>query len=168
MLENKVIVLNADYQFMNIVTSQKAFSYIARGKVVVEKYTNKTLTTCEKLFNIPLVIRFVYLVRKVFGRKVPWSKRNICIRDNYTCAYCGIKDRKMTVDHVVPKAMGGKNSFENTVCACKQCNNKKGDKLPKECGMYPSHKMVQPTISEFMKIWYKQFDVDEIIKSIWE
>jgi hypothetical protein len=40
--------------------------------------------------------------------------------------------------------------------------------LPKDCGMYPSHKMVQPTITEFMKIWHKQFNVDDIIKSIWE
>jgi len=161
----RVIVLNYD---LNVVSPEKAFSYIARGKVIVEKVAEKVLTTAEKSFKIPTVVRFAYMIRQVYKRKVPWSKRNVCIRDNYTCGYCGIKSRKMTVDHVVPKAHGGKNSFENTVCACKKCNNKKGDKLPKECGMYPSHRMVQPTISEFMKLWYKQFNVEDIIKSIWE
>jgi 5-methylcytosine-specific restriction endonuclease McrA len=166
-MEN-VIVLNSDYSFLNVVTPKKAFSYIARGKVTIEKYAEKVFNTAEKIFKIPLVIRFTYLIRQVYKRKIPWSKRNVCIRDNYTCAYCGVKQKRMTVDHVVPKVHGGKNTFENTVCACKPCNNKKGDKTTKECGMYPSHKMVQPTITEFMKIWHKQFGIDEIINSLWE
>ena len=164
----RVIVLNYDYSFLNVVSPEKAFSYISRGKVIVEKVAEKVFTTAEESFKIPIVIRFAYMIRQVYKRKVPWSKRNICIRDDYTCAYCGIKAKKMTVDHVIPKAHGGKNTFENTVCSCKACNNKKGDKFCKDIGMYPSHRRVQPTISEFMKKWYKQFNVDEIIKSIWE
>jgi len=161
-----VIVLNADYQFINVVTIKKAFSYILKGKVIVEKYTEKSIHTSEDTFQIPLVVRFTYLIRQIYNRNVPWSKKNVCIRDNYICGYCGEKGN--TVDHVIPKKLGGKNTFENTVCACKSCNAKKGNKLPEECGMYPSHELVRPTIKEFMKTWYRQFNVDSIIESLWE
>ncbi len=165
----KVVVLNYDYTFLNVVTPAKAFSYIARGKVIVEKVADKVLTTAEESFKIPVVVRFAYMIRQVYKRRVPWSKKNICIRDNYTCGYCGIYDKnRMTVDHVTPKALGGKNTFENCVASCKKCNNRKGDKTCKEAGMFPTHRLIQPTISEFMKQWYKQFNVEAIIKSIWE
>lgn len=143
-----VIVLNNDYSFLNVVTPKKAFSYISRGKVIVEKYTDNFMSTFYNALKIPMVIRFVYMIRQVYKRRVPWSKRNVMIRDNYTCAYCGIKMKNMTVDHVVPKVLGGKNTFENTVCACKVCNNKKGNKLPIDCGMYPKHRLIHPTITE--------------------
>lgn len=164
-----VIVLNADYTFLNVVTPKKAFSYIARGKVVIEKFTENTFTTAEKSYKMPLIVRFTYLVRQIFGRKVPWSKKNVCIRDGHVCAYCGIKDKvKMTVDHVIPKSKGGANTFENTVASCKKCNNKKGDRTCTEVGMYPSHIRKHPTISEFMKRWYDHLNINDIIKTIWE
>ncbi len=165
----KVIVLNSDYSFLNVVTPAKAFSYIARGKVIVEKATEKVLTTAEESFKIPLIVRFTYYIRQVYKRKVPWSKKNVLIRDNYTCGYCGVYDKShMTVDHVVPKADGGKNTFENCVASCKPCNNRKGDRSCHQMGMFPKHRMVQPTISEFMKKWYKSFGVEDIIKTLWE
>lgn len=166
---DKVIVLNFDYTFLNVVTPAKAFSYIAREKVTVEKLTEKVLTSAEKSFKIPIVVRFTYMIRQVYKRKVPWSKKNVCIRDNYTCGYCGVYDKnRMTVDHVNPKANGGKNTFENCVASCKPCNNRKGDRSCRQMGMYPKHRLVQPTISEFMKLWYKQFNVEDIIKTLWE
>ena len=169
-MENiKVIVLNFDYTFLNVVTPAKAFSYIAREKVVVEKVADDVFATSEESFKIPTVIRFVYMIRQVYKRKIPWSKKNICIRDNYTCGYCGKYDKNnMTVDHVVPKASGGKNTFENCVAACKPCNNRKGDRSCKAMGMFPKHRLVQPTISEFIKQWYKQYNIQDIIATIWD
>jgi len=164
----RVIVLNYDYSFLNVVSPEKAFSYIARGKVIVEKVADKVLTTAEKSFKIPVIVRFSYMIRQIYKRKIPWSKRNVCIRDNYTCAYCGVKSDIMTVDHVIPKAHGGKNTFDNCVASCKKCNNKKGDKTCKEIGMFPSHNRTHPTVSDFMRLWYKQYNVNDIIKSIWE
>jgi len=165
----QVIVLNHDYSFLNVVSVERAFGYIAKGKVVVEKYTKRFLTTFEKQFKVPLIVRFVYLIRQVYKRRVPWSKRNIWIRDGYICAYCGTKVSKngATVDHVIPVSKGGKSTFENTVTACRACNNKKGDSLPGECGMYPSHRLVQPTITEFLKKWQAENGIDEIIRSLW-
>ena len=67
-------------------------------------------------------------------------------RDNYTCIYCGItagdrhKGKVMTrgmftLDHIVPKSRGGRNTWDNTACACEPCNQRKDDKLPNEAGM---------------------------------
>lgn len=163
-----VIVLNLDYTFMNLVSMEKAFSYISRGKVTVEKESEKVLTSDTRKYIVPKIVRFTYIVKELYTRKVPWSKRNVCIRDHYKCAYCGVVKKKMTVDHVIPKAQGGKNAFTNAVCSCFECNNKKGNRTPRESGMYPSHNMVQPTIMEFTQQWYKQLDIDHIVRSIWE
>lgn len=55
------------------------------------------------------------------------------------CAYCGValNDRTRTVDHIVPRAQGGRHHFENTCLACKPCNRKKGNRNPAEAGMHP-------------------------------
>jgi len=166
-MEN-VIVLNNDYSFLNVVSIQRAFSYIAKGKVIVEKYTNEIIATAEKTFKIPKIIRFTYLIYQIYKRKIPWTKKNVWLRDNYTCGYCGKKSENMTVDHVIPKTKGGQNTFENTVTACKECNSKKGDKLPQECGMFPKHRLVRPSLLDFLKKRYNLSEIDNLIKTIWE
>jgi 5-methylcytosine-specific restriction endonuclease McrA len=54
------------------------------------------------------------------------SKREILRRDNYTCQYCGQRSSYLTVDHVVPRRLGGDHSWENLVAACPACNHRKG------------------------------------------
>lgn len=60
--------------------------------------------------------------------RLRYTKRSVFLRDNFTCQYCGTKlhPSQATVDHIHPKTMGGKNSFENCVTACQKCNIKKG------------------------------------------
>lgn len=148
-----VIVLNADYSFLNIVPVKKAIKMMSKGKVTVLKATDKVITTFEGFsMVIPRVIKLLHMVRAVFKNKVPFSKKNVCIRDEFTCQYCGTKTEKLTLDHVVPKANGGKRVFENIVAACFECNQAKGDKLPREVGMFPRKRPVQPTIMEFLLI----------------
>ena len=66
-----------------------------------------------------------------------FSKRNIFIRDNFTCQYCGkeLPIKELTVDHVIPRSKGGKDTWDIVVTSCKTCNNKKGDKTPKQAGL---------------------------------
>jgi 5-methylcytosine-specific restriction endonuclease McrA len=66
-----------------------------------------------------------------------WSRRNLELRDNNECQYCGVKvhGEEVTIDHIMPKARGGKNSWVNCVIACKPCNRKKADKTPEEAHM---------------------------------
>ena len=55
------------------------------------------------------------------------SKRNIFLRDQYACQYCGteVTDQTATLDHVLPVSKGGKTTWENSTTACKPCNYRK-------------------------------------------
>jgi len=90
------------------------------------------------------VIKLNYYV-KLRYREVPLTKRNILRRDNYTCQYCGTREGPMTVDHVIPKRLGGRDEWANLVCACFRCNNKKGDRTPEEAGMKLRRKPRKPS-----------------------
>ena len=64
--------------------------------------------------------------------RVAFSKKSVLARDKYTCAYCG--KYANTIDHVVPRALGGGNSYTNCVASCKKCNSKKGSKTLEQMG----------------------------------
>lgn len=83
---------------------------------------------------VPSVLRLNYYVR-LRRREVPLTKRNILRRDNHTCQYCGVRKPVMTTDHVIPKALGGTDSWENMVCACPECNASKEDRTPAQANM---------------------------------
>ena len=73
----------------------------------------------------------------------------------------------MTVDHIIPKSRGGKNTFENTVCSCFECNNKKKqNRTPKEAGMFLKKTPHQPTVSEFTNLWFKAIDMKSIMQEL--
>ena len=70
-------------------------------------------------------------------------------RDGYACANCGRKDN-LTIDHVVPRRMGGTFSWQNLVCACHACNAKKGDRSPIEAGMNLLRKPKRPSFIPYI------------------
>lgn len=163
----KVLCLNYDYSYLNVVDKQKAFKYITSGKVTVEQYSDKLVHTFEKAYQIPLVVRFVKFIRKIYRRKVYWSKKNVMIRDDNTCMYCGSK-KQITIDHIMPKSRGGKNTFENTVAACFECNNKKGDRTPREAMMGLNMKPTQPTVMEFLLKFHNSLGAEVLMKKFWD
>lgn len=63
------------------------------------------------------------------------TRKNILKRDLYKCAYCGRSDLPLTIDHVIPRARGGEETWENLVTACVSCNNKKGDRTLEEADL---------------------------------
>jgi 5-methylcytosine-specific restriction endonuclease McrA len=73
----------------------------------------------------------------VYRREITFSRRNIFERDKNTCQYCGRKFKKteLTLDHVVPRSLGGRSTWENMVLACVQCNVRKGNRLPEDASM---------------------------------
>lgn len=101
-----------------------------------------------RLFRVPAVIGLTYKVgnRKDI-RSAGWSKSNVMVRDNYTCAYCGVSAGDMRpdgtffgrgdfdVEHILPKSRGGGDTWMNTVCSCRNCNQKKADRTPREANM---------------------------------
>ncbi len=160
-----VILLNSDYTFLNTLSWKRAMTLLVKGKVEVLKYGERVI---NGVLRIPAVLRLIKLIRTIYKTKVPFSKKNVMVRDGFACAYCGTSGRRLTIDHVVPKARGGISTFENCVTACKPCNNKKSDKLCREAKMFPKTKLIAPTISEFLRMRMETLGIKDVIKEIFE
>lgn len=138
-LNKTCLVLNQNYEPLSITDVKRAICLIYLGKAeVVEPYSFE-IRTISTSFVAPSVLRLLYFIH-IRRPNLPLTKRNILKRDNYTCQYCGTQSKLMTTDHVIPKRLGGKDSWDNLVCACINCNNKKGDRTPEIVGI----KLIQP------------------------
>ncbi len=165
----RCIVLNGDYSYLNTVGWKRAVCLMIKGKTEVLKWSDTELRNGEGevITKIPLVMKLIKIIRMIYKNKVPYSKRNIFVRDNYHCMYCGVKEKnKLTIDHVIPQAQGGKSTFENCVASCKPCNNKKGHRIPSEAKMYLRRQPYAPTIYEFIRMKMKHYKIDEFLKEL--
>jgi len=163
-----VIVLNADFTYLNTINWKRAIKLLIQKKVEVLKYSSKVVKGFNHMIKIPLVVKLIKFVRSVYKGSVPLSKKNIFVRDQYVCQYCGKKvKRGATIDHVIPRSRGGTFSWDNVVTACIKCNQKKGCKLPSEAGMSLIRKPVKPTISEFLSLKMKLLGVDGLLQELW-
>jgi hypothetical protein len=82
----------------------------------------------------PTVIRLRQFVRVPY-RPLPLTRRNLFQRDGHRCQYCGSRQERLSVDHVLPRSRGGSDSWENVTTACLSCNVRKGNRTPREAGM---------------------------------
>jgi 5-methylcytosine-specific restriction endonuclease McrA len=129
-----VLVLNADWQPINVTNLQRAIRLILAQRVeVIENYDDMWLNSATAKHPAPSVIRLKTYVNKPHF-DITLSKSNIHKRDDHTCQYCGCRVDKPTVDHVIPKKFGGQSTWENLVTCCYSCNNKKGHKTLAEVG----------------------------------
>jgi 5-methylcytosine-specific restriction endonuclease McrA len=161
----RCVVLNADYSFLNVVDWRRAICLVVKEKVKVLKYGDAIIHCGSTIMKVPAVIMLLKLVRHIYKSKVPFTKKNIFIRDRYECAYCGTKDN-LTIDHIIPQSRGGKTDFDNCVAACRPCNNLKNNRTPSEAKMFLRKKAYQPTIAEFLMIKLKQLGVVELLKEM--
>ena len=159
------ILLNADYTFLNMVHWKRAMCLMAKDKVQVLRQSNRVIRSGEGLaIKVPAVMKLIKLIRTLYVNRVPFSKKNVIVRDGFKCAYCGNDKERLTIDHIIPKSRGGQTDFENCVSCCKPCNNKKGNKTPSEARMYLKVKAFQPTISEFLRMKVKKLGINYILK----
>ena len=160
-----VVLLNSDYSFLNTISWKKAMCLMSKGKTEVVKYSDKVIKGVGGiLIKIPYVMRLIKFIRTLYKSKVPFSKKNVMIRDGFACSYCGADNVRLTIDHITPKSKGGKSTFENTTASCRPCNNKKGNYTCGESKMWPKTKLYAPTINEFLIMRMKKFGIDKIIK----
>lgn len=145
---NRCLVLNGDYSPLGIIDWKKALIWTVKydtckytGVEVLDFYKNDfILGTNNKKHPIPCVIKTKRYFR-LHNKKVNFSRKNLFIRDNYTCQYCGIEYdiNNLTYDHIIPKSMWTCNTsptcWTNIVTACVKCNNKKGNKTPQQAHM---------------------------------
>ncbi len=128
-----VLVLNADLGPLHRVSLRHAIRMLLREVAVVHEAEPDRLIG---VYPVPRVLRLVsYVVtRWRHGRSGPaWSRGGVLSRDRRRCAYCS--DAATTVDHVLPRSRGGRNTWKNTVAACGTGNHRKGDRTPGEAGM---------------------------------
>lgn len=134
---SRVLLLNADYQPIKVISWQRAMALTFDDKVeVLKEYENITIPTVRTSYACPAVVRLTKYVnlRKSFSR---FNRHNVYARDMYQCMYCGDSPsiQQLTYDHVVPKSKGGQTTWENIVTCCITCNRFKADRTPDEAGM---------------------------------
>ncbi len=165
-----VIVLNADYSFLSNIDWQRSVVLLYQNKAEVVKESSKIVYNIGKTFScvIPKVIRLINYVTQVHKNKLPYSKSNIFIRDKYTCQYCmkKMKSNQCTVDHVIPKAKGGKSTWLNCVTSCRSCNSSKGDMDLKDFRYVLLREPYQPTVSDFIRLRSNKHIIDTL-QSLW-
>lgn len=161
------VVLNADFTYLNTVSWQRAIKLLVKEKAEAIKETDRQIAntggTC--VFKVPLVLRLIQMVRTVYRNKVPYSRKNVFIRDDHTCQYCGT-NKRLSVDHVIPTSRGGKTMFENCVTSCVTCNISKGNRTPEEAQMKLRKRPHEPTIIEFLTYKMKHTGVYSFLKDI--
>ncbi|NTW10710.1 MAG: HNH endonuclease [Chlorobiaceae bacterium] len=140
----KVLVLNSSYEPLDICDARKAFILIYGGKaVMVAHHPELAMSTVSLRFPLPIVVRLRAYVSKPFMR-VLLTRKNILLRDNYQCQYCGTSETPLTVDHILPRSRGGESTWENLITACSRCNSAKGNRTPREADMHPLKKPMRP------------------------
>jgi 5-methylcytosine-specific restriction endonuclease McrA len=170
--QRRVLVINSNYQPITTTPFKKAINKLWNGTAVVvlppgddtlvwqeldwidwaklvPREGESVLAAVERVFKIPEIIKTME-----FGdlpqRRVKLSRRAIYKRDGYTCQYCGKRAPKnidvddLSIDHVLPKAQGGKTSWDNVALACTDCNRKKADRTPEEAHMRLSKQPQMP------------------------
>lgn len=156
--KHDVLVLNKQWVPIHIVDWGKGISLIYQEKCrpiryddeCVVAYTYKewidfTIRNADdyaiaKTVNYPIAVPEIIVsvtFNRLPDRQVKYSRQNIFARDGFRCAYCGTHHNRkdLTLDHIIPRSLGGKTTWDNTVSCCFPCNQKKADRSLKECGM---------------------------------
>jgi 5-methylcytosine-specific restriction endonuclease McrA len=145
---SKVLVLNTTFLPINICSWRRAMVLIFKGKAEEIEKSKKHINKGKYI--LPLVIKLRDYVPIPYNGVV-FTRKNIFLRDNHTCQYCG-KTGNLTIDHVIPKSRGGDDVWQNVVTCCIRCNNKKGDRLPDEEGMKLIGTPYKPPSSLYLQV----------------
>jgi 5-methylcytosine-specific restriction endonuclease McrA len=135
-MHQPVLVLNASYEPINVCAARRALVLVLKGVASTEEHSASHIHTARQAIGLPSVIRLLEY-RRIPHQPRSLSRKNILMRDRYTCQYChrAVPASELTLDHVVPRSRGGDSSWENLVACCYTCNNKKGSRTPEEAGL---------------------------------
>jgi 5-methylcytosine-specific restriction endonuclease McrA len=151
----RVLLLNQSGEPLTFIHWTRALNLYFKGRAQpVEYFENAEVhsghsreTGERRSFQIPSVMVLMKYIVLTKGREVALSKRNLMLRDEHECQYCGkhLRADTATIDHVVPVSRGGRNTWKNTVLSCKPCNNTKDNRTPQEAGMQLKRKPWTPS-----------------------
>lgn len=146
----KVLILNASYEPLSVISAKRAVRLILDDRVEVIKAGEDAISSPSVSIPKPTIIRLLDFVKLPPHKRDYISNRVLFARDKWTCQYCGRYYRelkqgeRLTRDHVEPTSKGGKDIWENVITACNTCNSKKGEHLPYEIHMYPLKTPTKP------------------------
>ena len=178
-LAASVLVLNRLYMAVHVVGARRAFGLLYRDIAEVihleeGKFANYDFESWREIselraeskrpnedwiravnfeIQVPRVIRLLSYER-LPKRSLPLNRQTILARDGHRCQYCGRRHpaSQLSVDHVRPRSLGGRTTWDNVVCACLACNVKKGGRTPKEAHMRLVRKPVRPKYSPLLAL----------------
>lgn len=142
------LVLNADfrplsYYPLSLWGWQDVVKAVFLDRVEVIAEYDYTVRSQNFEMRLPSVIALHEFVNQ--NRSPAFTRFNVFLRDGFKCSYCGTDEGDLTFDHVIPRSKGGRTSWTNIVAACSPCNLRKGGRMPREAGMFPSRKPAQPS-----------------------
>ncbi|UCG63289.1 MAG: HNH endonuclease [Candidatus Zixiibacteriota bacterium] len=150
-MNRSVLMLNQNYEPLTITSARRAVVLLFQGKAeMIETADGLKIRSVSRSYSLPSVVR-LWHYKKVPFKRIMLTRKNIIMRDRNRCQYCGTAKGPMTVDHIVPKTMGGTDSWENLVCSCSKCNNKKGDRTPEQSQMKLLKRPTRPTYITFIQ-----------------
>ncbi len=145
-----VLVLNANFEPINVCTTRRALGLILAGKAMMIMNGRGEIKTIKESFPCPSIIRLEKMIKRP-RPTVRLTKREVLRRDEYVCQYCGQHVTYLTVDHVIPRRMGGQHTWDNLVAACPPCNHRKGSHTPEQAQMHLLRKpMAPPTNATYL------------------
>ncbi|MEI7988986.1 MAG: HNH endonuclease [Chloroflexota bacterium] len=145
-MQNAVLVLNANFEPLNVCNLHRAVGLVLMEKASLVLNGRGEINTVSQQHLIPSIIRLEHMIKRPHP-SVKLSKREILRRDHNTCQYCGKHSLHMTVDHIIPRHLGGNTSWENMVTACPICNHRKGGRILEQAKMELLHPPVPPPAS---------------------
>jgi 5-methylcytosine-specific restriction endonuclease McrA len=150
------LVLNADFRPLSYFPLslwpwQEAVKAVFLRRVHVVSEYERSVRSPSQEMRLPSVIVLKQYVP--VARRPAFTRFNVFLRDSFSCQYCGdeLPAERLTFDHVVPRARGGRTEWTNVVTACEPCNLRKGHRLPKESGLFPLVRPHEPTPYELQE-----------------
>ena len=124
MVAQSILLLNASYEPLTVVTMARAVKLLLRGRVEAVSAEHVTVSSAAQTLAVPQVLRLKIYARVPHRRTPAWTRSGVFERDDFTCAYCGRRHagRNFTVDHLISASQGGASTWGNTVAACARCN----------------------------------------------
>jgi len=176
-LETNVLVLNRFYMAIRVINVRRAITLLYRdcaevilmegGQFVSYDFESwvelSQLTSLDKQpdedylqavhceLRVPRICRLTRFDR-MLTHAVRFNRKNLFARDGYQCQYCGQKppSNRLSLDHVVPRSLGGQTTWENIVCCCLKCNGRKGGRTPQQARMCLLNSPIKPRLSPLL------------------
>ncbi len=162
-LNSSVVVFSKNYLPVTRVNIKRAIVLLVTGKAEPVDFISGNIISIRSSLIVLLVpehIRLTCSSGERLWKIPPVNRRELLKRDHHCCQYCG-NNKRLTIDHIIPVSKGGKNTWDNVVIACENCNQKKGDRTPLQAGMplksHPKPPM-HPTVAFAEKFWHDQQD----------